>query len=148
MPHEWYDSGPNSETWLRGPVHSPFVYRKILVGTDGSPTAAKAVDRAVAVAHASNASLTILSAARREKAEAVVAGEAARHASSGVTIETQVLEQEPVAALVDTATRGGYDLVVVGNRGMTGVTRFLRLGSVPNKVTHHLPCSILIVKTT
>jgi nucleotide-binding universal stress UspA family protein len=46
------------------------------------------------------------------------------------------------------ARTGGYDLLVVGNRGMTGVTRFLRLGSVPNKVSHHLPCSLLIVKTT
>jgi nucleotide-binding universal stress UspA family protein len=37
---------------------------------------------------------------------------------------------------------------VLGNRGMTGVTRFLRLGAVPNKVAHHIPCSLLIVKTT
>ncbi|MCI0347231.1 MAG: universal stress protein [Chloroflexi bacterium] len=31
---------------------------------------------------------------------------------------------------------------------MTGISRFLTLGSVPNKVSHHLPCSLLIVKTT
>ena len=46
------------------------------------------------------------------------------------------------------ASSGAYDLLVTGNRGMTGVTRFLRLGSVPNKITHQLPCSLLIVKTT
>jgi len=124
------------------------VYQKILVGTDGSATAAKAVDRAVEVARSSGADLTIFSAARRDKAEKVVAAEAQRHAGAGVTIDTKTSEGEPVAALIDAARTGNYDLLVMGNRGMTGVTRFLRLGSVPNKVSHHLPCSLLIVKTT
>ena len=124
------------------------MYKKILVGTDGSKTAAKAVDRAVDVARASRAALTIFSAARAEKGEQVVAAEAQRHSSSGVAIDTQVVDGEPVASLIDAARAGGYDLLVMGNRGMTGVTRFLRLGSVPNKVSHHLPCSLLIVKTT
>ena len=39
------------------------------------------------------------------------------------------------------------DLIVVGNKGMTGAKRFL-LGSVPNKVSHHAPCSVLIIRTT
>jgi nucleotide-binding universal stress UspA family protein len=124
------------------------MYKKILVGTDGSKTAAKAVDRAVDVAIASGATLTIFTAARAEKGEKVVAAEAQRHSSSGVTIDTRVVDGEPVASLIDVASAGGYDLLVMGNRGMTGVTRFLRLGSVPNKVSHHLPCSLLIVKTT
>src|SRR4051812_10541625 len=129
-------------------LHSSAVYQKILVGTDGSRTAAKAVDRAVDVARSSGASLTIFTAARPEKGHEVVTAEAQRHAASGVTIDTKVGDSEPVAALIDAAGTGGYDLLVVGNRGMTGVTRFLRLGSVPNKVSHHLPCSLLIVKTT
>src|SRR5918997_838729 len=104
------------------------MYRKVLVGTDGSRTAARAVDRAVEVAASSGATLTILSAGRPDKATAVVESEAKHHA---------------VAALVQAAANGGYDLLVIGNRGMTGVTRFLRLGSVPNKVSHQLPCSLL-----
>jgi nucleotide-binding universal stress UspA family protein len=124
------------------------VYRKILVGTDGSKTAAKAVDRAVDVAKAAGASLTIFSAAHQAKGEQVVAAESQRHAGSGVPIDTKVVDGEPVGALIDAARAGGYDLLVMGNRGMTGVTRYLRLGSVPNKVSHHLPCSLLIVKTT
>ena len=124
------------------------MYRKILVGTDGSKTAAKAVDRAVDLARSSGAALTILSAARADKGERVVAAEADRHASAGVTIDTKVVDGEPVESLIDVAREGGYDLLVMGNRGMTGVTRFLRLGSVPSKVSHHLPCSLLIVKTT
>ena len=123
------------------------MYRKVLVGTDGSATAAKAVDRAVEVAKASGATLTILSAGRPDKAAKVVADEAERHASSGVVLDTRAVDDDAVAALVHAAA-DGYDLLIVGNRGMTGVSRFLRLGSVPNKVTHQLPCSLLVVKTT
>jgi nucleotide-binding universal stress UspA family protein len=124
------------------------VYRKILVGTDGSKTAASAVDRAVDVARAAGATLTIFTAARPGKGETVVRQEAQRHAATGVEIDTRVADGEPVEALLDAARDGGYDLLVVGNRGMTGVSRFLRLGSVPNKVSHRLPCNLLIVKTT
>ena len=47
------------------------------------------------------------------------------------------------------ARKGGrvYSCIVVGNKGMTGITRFL-LGSVPSKVAHHASCSVLIVRTT
>jgi nucleotide-binding universal stress UspA family protein len=123
-------------------------FRKILVGTDGSPTAAKAVERAVQVAATADATLTIFTAGRRDTAEAVVSAEAAKYADSGIAIDTKVVDADPVSALIDEATAGGFDLLVMGNKGMTGVTRFFRLGSVPNKVTHHLPCSLLIVKTT
>lgn len=124
------------------------MYERILVGTDGSATAARAVDRAVAVARTTGASLTILCAGRPARAQAVVDGEAGRHRSSGVTIDTCVVDADPVSALVDTAERGGYDLLVTGNRGMTGPRRFLPVGSVPNKLSHHLPCSLLVVRTT
>jgi len=78
----------------------------------------------------------------------VVSAEAAKYADSGIAIDTKVVDADPVSALIEEATAGGFDLLVMGNKGMTGVTRFFRLGSVPNKVTHHLPCSLLIVKTT
>lgn len=124
------------------------MYQKILVGTDGSKTAAKAVDRAVEVAAKSGATLTIFSAGKQSAATAVVEAEKARVAGSGVAIDTLVKQGDAVEALLDAASDGGYDLLVMGNRGMTGVTRFLRLGSVPNKVSHHIPTSLLIVKTT
>ena len=50
-------------------------------------------------------------------------------------------------AILDVAEEQAADLIVVGNKGMTGAKRFL-LGSVPNKVSHHAPCSVLIVRTT
>lgn len=124
------------------------VYQRILVGTDGSDTAAKAVARAVEVASSTGARLTIMTAAKADKGQSVVDAAQATHDGSRVDIDTAVVDGDPVGALIDTARDGGYDLVVVGNRGMTGVSRFFRLGSVPNKLSHHLPSSLLIVRTT
>lgn len=124
------------------------MYTRILVGTDGSATASKAVARAVEVAATTGARLTIMTAGRGERSQRVVDEAAAAHSGSGVPIDTAVVDDEPVAALVDTATDGGYDLVVVGNKGMTGMSRFFKLGAVPNKLSHHLPTSLLIVRTT
>ena len=124
------------------------MYERILVGTDGSQTATRAVDRAVEVASATGATLTILSAGRRDKAQAVVEAEQTRLADAGVQLEAKVIEGDAASALVDEAENGGFDLLVVGNKGMTGASRFFTLGSVPNKVSHHAPCALLIVRTT
>jgi nucleotide-binding universal stress UspA family protein len=123
------------------------VYERILVGTDGSNTAAMAVDRAVEVASAFGSTLTIASAGRAEQAKRVVESEAARHSSAGVKIETKVLTGDPAGALVELAESAGFDLLVVGNKGMTGASRFF-LGSVPNKISHHIHRALLIVRTT
>ena len=89
----------------------------------------------------------ILSAGGKKRAESVVAKELARLSDSKVAIDTRVVETEPASALIDAVEDGGYDLLVVGNKGMSGVSRFF-LGSVPNKVSHHVTCSLLIVRTT
>jgi nucleotide-binding universal stress UspA family protein len=123
------------------------VYKHILVGTDGSPTAAIAVDRAVEVAKAFGSKLTIFSVGPPDRAGRVVDNEAHRHASSGVDIVAESVEGDPASALIDRAEKGDIDLLAVGNKGMTGATRFL-LGSVPNKVSHHAPVALLIVRTT
>ena len=54
---------------------------------------------------------------------------------------------EAADALIGVAEETGADLIVVGNRGMSGARRFV-LGSVPNTVSHHCPCILLIVDTT
>lgn len=123
------------------------MYKSILVGTDGSATAAIAVDRAVEVAAATGARLTILTVDREERGRKIVDEVASKHAGSGVDIQTKVLTGDPASVLVDETEQGGYDLLVVGNKGMTGAIRFF-LGSVPNKVSHHAPSALLIVRTT
>jgi nucleotide-binding universal stress UspA family protein len=52
----------------------------------------------------------------------------------------------PADVIVTIATREHADLIVVGNKGMKGSRRVL--GSVPNSIAHHAPCSVLIVDTS
>ncbi len=122
------------------------MFSRILVATDGSATATRAVDRAVEVAAASGASLAVLCAG--PDARSVVDAEVARLAGSGLTVEPVVATGDPAAAIVGAAGAASYDLVVIGNVGMTGPRRHFTLGSVPNKVSHSLACSLLIVRTT
>jgi nucleotide-binding universal stress UspA family protein len=62
-------------------------------------------------------------------------------------VVTHPREGDPADAILDVAEENDADLVMVGNKGMTGARRFL-LGSVPNKISHHAPCDVWIVKTT
>src|SRR6476646_2357806 len=132
------------------------MFRSIVVGTDGSETAGKAVEAAVELAKMCDAQLHIVSAY-----EPVPKGrlrEEARQAPDDT--QWMINEREDVDATLseaadkvraagveaDTFAREA-DLIVVGNKGMTGAKRFL-LGSVPNRVSHHAPCSVLIIRTT
>ena len=119
---------------------------KVLVGTDGSATAQKAVERAVAVATSAGARLTILSVG--SEGQRIAKEAAALHDGAAIDIEAVGVTGEPASALVEEAESGGYDLLVTGNKGLTGLRRLSPVGRVPTKVAHHLPCSLLIVKTT
>ena len=121
------------------------MYKDILVGTDGSKTASIAVDRAVDVAKSTGARVTVFSVGRPDRTAKVVEAESSRLSASGIEVRTKTAEGDAVSGLLDEAGQG-YDLLVVGNKGMTGMSRFL--GSVPNKVSHHVPCALLIVRTT
>jgi nucleotide-binding universal stress UspA family protein len=72
---------------------------------------------------------------------------AATCANAGAEVVTHLVRNDPADALLDVAEAIDADLVVVGNRGMSGAKRFL-LGSVPNKVSHHAHCTVLIIRTT
>ena len=85
--------------------------------------------------------------APREGVDAILADVVAVASAAGVEAEVHARQGSPADAILDVAEETGADLIVVGNKGMTGAERFL-LGSVPNKVSHHAPCSVLIVRTT
>ena len=70
-----------------------------------------------------------------------------RGQKEGVEAQTHPVEGDPAEAILNVAEQTKADLIVVGNKGMTGARRFL-LGSVPNNVSHHAPCSVIIVRTT
>jgi nucleotide-binding universal stress UspA family protein len=145
--------------------------RSILVGTDGSATAAIAVAQAIEMARALGARLQVVSAyepvSGRLASESLAApadvqwalnpreevltlldaaGQDAR-AAGVAEVETFPRVGDAADAILDVAEEQGTDLIVIGHKGMTGATRFL-LGSVPNKVSHHAPCSVLIVRTS
>lgn len=121
-------------------------YGRVLVGSDGSERAGRAVERAVEVAGALGASLTVLGVGSGPRLRPRLEEQAAGHADSGVDIDVRIEAGNAAQVLIDVADADGYDLLVLGNKGMSGLER-LRLGAVPNKITHHLPCSILIVRT-
>lgn len=147
------------------------MFTRIVVGTDGSETAAEAVRQAVDLAKLSGAELSIVSAYEpvskrrvegekldapadvqyeigpREDVNLVLDAAAASARKEGVEVQTHPVEAEPADAILNVAEETKADLIVVGNKGMTGARRFL-LGSVPNNVSHHAPCSVVIVRTT
>jgi nucleotide-binding universal stress UspA family protein len=147
------------------------MFDSMVVGTDGSETATEAVRQATALARRLDAKVHLVSAyepvpesrLREERQQvpddlqwmvnpredvSVTLAEAARGLEEqGLTVETHAREGDPADAILDVAEEQGADLIVVGNKGMTGAKRFL-LGSVPNKVSHHAPCSVMIIRTT
>ncbi|MGE5335822.1 MAG: universal stress protein [Nitrososphaerota archaeon] len=147
------------------------MFKRIVVGTDGSETAAEAVRQAVDLARLSGATLSIVSAYQpvsgrrvkgeqegapadvqyeigpREDVNLVLDAAAADAKEAGIEVQTHPVEADPADAILNVAEETNADLIVVGNKGMTGARRYL-LGSVPNNVSHHAPCSVIIVRTT
>jgi nucleotide-binding universal stress UspA family protein len=83
----------------------------------------------------------------REDVDATLEQSAAAAREADVSVNIYARQGDPADAILDVAEEREADLIIVGNKGMTGAKRFL-LGSVPNKVSHHAPCSVLIIRTT
>jgi nucleotide-binding universal stress UspA family protein len=65
--------------------------------------------------------------------------------AAGVTdVDTSLVDGDPAGVVVNTASRGGYDLLVVGRRGMGGLKTLL-MGSVSQKVASSAPCTVVMV---
>ena len=147
------------------------MFGSIVVGTDGSETANEAVRQATDLAKAVGARIHVVSAFEpvgnqrlreertqvpddmqwmvnaREDVDATLRNAAETIGELGIEVETFARQGDPADAILDVAEEQNADLIIVGNKGMTGAKRFL-LGSVPNKVSHHAPCSVLIIRTT
>ncbi len=147
------------------------MFGSIVVGTDGSDTAKEAVRQATELARAVGGRIELVCAyepvtdARlraeavevpvdlqwminpREDVDAMLEEAAAEVRAAGVDVRVYARQGDPADAILDVAEERGAGLIVVGNKGMTGAKRFL-LGSVPNRISHHAPCSVLIIRTT
>ena len=146
------------------------MFRSIVVGTDGSESAAIAVAGAAEIARltgatlhiatvggattsamlgdplAGSAAMSVAAEETRDELNTIVERAAEPAQAQGVTVATHTLIGSAAQALCDLAESVGADLLVVGNRGMKGGRRFL--GSVPNTISHHAPCSVLIYETS
>lgn len=144
------------------------MYKTIVVGTDGSPTAAQAVQVAAQMARDTGSRLHVVTAYSavvpgmaaasgfaladtglgfqvQQEAATNVADEARQQHCGGVDTEVHAFAGSAADAIIDVAEAVDADLIVVGSKGMTGARRVL--GSVPNSVAHSAPCAVLIVKT-
>src|SRR5437763_5396579 len=146
-------------------------YNTVLVGTDGSESSYRAVDRAAELAGATGATLLLVCAFRpmSERDEKVAAAQlgdlaykvaganpaedilkeaATRAQKSGAgKVDTVAQAGDPVDVLCEIAGDRNVDLVVVGNRGLNSLAGRL-LGSVPANVSHRATTDVLIVRTT
>jgi nucleotide-binding universal stress UspA family protein len=140
----------------------------IVVGTDGSDTAQKAVTEAVRFAKALDAKVHVVSAFEPlrgarvhgapegaakvwaplpdDEVEAILSQAAAAVRHAGLDATTHAVRDDPADALLRVAESVDATLIVVGSKGMHGRRRFA-LGNVPNKVSHRAQCNVLIVAT-
>ena len=139
------------------------MFQRILVGTDGSGTAGAAVAHAAELAKIGGAELIVISVYKQPEDVPPPFGSMEGHQTAEIgkavlkdvekryggdaKLRTVLREGNPVDAIIDVADEENADVIVVGNRGMGGAKRFV-LGSVPNAVSHHAPCHVLIVHTT
>ena len=145
------------------------MYKTIVVGTDGSPTAEGAVATAAGLAQLCGAKLHIVTAYKvkrfevpsgsagapltdttadlttHQEAAGKVGERALSSSAKGLEAEAHTVNGDAVSAILDVADAVGADLVIVGSKGMHGTRRFI--GSIPNSVSHGASCAVLIVKT-
>jgi len=144
------------------------MYKVVVVGTDGSPTADKAVQAAADIARSLGSELHIVTAVRAPRpgmasatgaplidsgAGQALVEEAAQHVGeravaafgSDIKVEAHAAQGNADDVILTTAVDVNADLIVVGSKGMRGARRYL--GSVPNSVAHGAHCAVLIVKT-
>lgn len=115
---------------------------KAVIATDGSPTATEAVRVGLQLTDVLGADAIVLTVAEPDDGARILA-----HTSKelGREIDGRVVQGSVTDAIIETAQASGADLIVTGSKGMQGARRLL--GSVPNSVSHHTPCSLLIAKT-
>ena len=145
-------------------------YSSIVVGTDGSPTAERAVQQAGELAAIDSARLVIVTAytpdqhlsdrvdevpddirfALTDRVQAEALAERGRTIAKDLGVKkvvVQAISGDPSAVLLEAAKDFDAGLIVVGSKGLTSHAHFI-LGSVASSVSHHAPCDVLVAHTT
>jgi nucleotide-binding universal stress UspA family protein len=134
---------------LRRRSEEPAPVRRILVGTDRSKTATRAVRWAADMAERYEAELIVCQSVRDGMDKAATERELAEYVAEVVGPEARPLAaqgDDPARVMVEAAKEEDVDVIVVGSVGMSGRKEFL-LENVPNRVSHNAPCTVVIVQT-
>jgi ubiquinone biosynthesis protein len=140
---------------IEGPVH------RVMVGTDRSETAERAVRWAAGFAERFDADLHVVQVILPQHPADTEYGAAERTRAGAVANDLQkyanelagergrahvVVHDDPAMAIVQATEDEAIDVLVVGNAGMAGRKEFL-LGNVPNRISHNARCTVIIVNT-
>jgi ubiquinone biosynthesis protein len=134
---------------LRRRSQGPAPVRRILVGTDQSETATRAVRWAAEMAERYGAELLVTQSVRDGTERVTVQRELAEYTEDLVGPGARVVVREgndPALEMVDIANEEDIDVIVVGSVGMSGRKEFL-LENIPNRVSHNARCTVVIVQT-
>jgi len=123
----------------------PATYKSVVVATDGSPTADRASRKGLDLARKLGASATLVFVGHASTGDPVLK-DTLEALGEGMDAKLRVVGGDPADRIVEVAESERADLIVVGNKGMTGASRFL-LGSVPQKVLEHARCDVLVART-
>jgi nucleotide-binding universal stress UspA family protein/nitrite reductase/ring-hydroxylating ferredoxin subunit len=122
------------------------IYRRIVVGTDGSPTATEAVRKAFDLGMMLEIHVTVVYVAGDELVGSIVLERATAAKPDWVPHSTRIVHGNPADKLIETAEGEDSDLMIVGNKGMVGKRRYI-MSSVPLELAHRAPRDLLIAKT-
>lgn len=140
------------------------MYNKILIPIDGSLHAQNALNHAVALVSSlgSHAHVTVLHVKatlpiieplagidifklQEDEAQQIVQPAAAQLTEASIKHDWLSIPGDPAQTICSIAKESGYDLIVMGSRGLGRFSEVI-LGSVSHKVSQHAPCPVLIVK--
>lgn len=142
------------------------MFNKILLATDGSADAFKAADYALELAQKNGSTVEIMfvipviplfgpqkvinqglstTAEMQTHAKEVVSLTGKKFDELKIPYEEKIIMGDPASLICDEAKEKGVQLIVIGTRGITGVTRWV-MGSVSSKVVSHAPCSVLVAR--
>lgn len=145
VPHQLTHHSNRDLFLIARPQADAPTWTSVALATDGSPTAGVAVAHGQVVARCLGATASLVTVARSEERGAQILDDVAATLDAPDLGRQVVTGSHDVAGLLGQAARD-YDLLVIGNKGMSGPSRLL--GSVSNKVTHQVPTDILLVNTT
>ena len=123
----------------------PERYRRILIATDGSKTADRCARRGYDLARASGATVELVFVGHPETGDLIISDTISVFGGDTPT-ESRILQGDPSELILATAAESGADLVIIGNKGMTG-SRLAARQSVPDKVLAGADVDVLLCRT-